>query len=308
MRDIDKVDLIYIASTGRSGSTLLEILLGSFDNVWTMGEVYVLPWEIQKEKGTCGCGEELNDCGFWAPIISQFKNILELNGYIHRFRDDYSTSKFFRFRELINILFRVSISDKQVLSDFCSANRTLFSAVKRGGSAYRNTKISYLVDSSKIFYRLFWLLHCESISTKVIHIVKDPRSFVYSKIKTDNRRLEKLRRAFRMSVRYVIENHLIERIVRNIPKENTLFVRYEDLAAHPEKKLEEIARWLNLKYQPDVITGFRSKENHGIAGNIMRHRMEGICLDEKWRQNLGTILRRLVTVVTYFSARKYSYL
>jgi hypothetical protein len=284
------------------------MLLGGFDHIWTMGEIYVLPWELQKERGMCGCGKEFTDCRFWAPIISQFKNILELNGYINRFRDNYSTSKFFRFRELMNILFRKSISDKQSLSDFCSANRILFSAVKKGGSAYRNEKISYLVDSSKIFYRLFWLLHCESISTKVIHIVKDPRSFVYSKIKTEKRRWEKLRRTFRMSLRYVIENHLIEKIVRNIPRGNTLLVRYEDLAAHPEKKLEEIIRWLDLTYQPDAITGFRSKQNHGIAGNIMRHCTEGIYLDEKWRQNLGTSLRSLVTVITYFSARKYSYL
>jgi hypothetical protein len=308
MRGPDKINLIYIASTGRSGSTLLEILLGGFDHIWTMGEIYVLPWELQKERGMCGCGKEFAYCRFWAPIISEFKNILELNGYINRFRDNYSTSKFFRCRELINILFRKTISDKPSLSDFCSANRILLSAVKKGGSAYRNKKISYLVDSSKIFYRLFWLLHCESISTKVIHIVKDPRSFVYSKIKTEKRPWEKLRRTFRMSLRYVIENHLIERIVHNIPKGNTLFVRYEDLAAHPEKKLKEIARWLDLTYQPGAIADFRSRQNHGIAGNIMRHCTEGIYLDEKWRQNLGTLLRSLVTLITYFSARKYSYL
>ena len=307
MMQSEKIDLIYIASSGRSGSTLLEILLDTFENIWTLGEIYVLPWEIEKNKGVCGCGKELNDCEFWAPIISQFQTLLELNGNIARFRDDYSVSKFFRFRELINILLRKSISDTQSLTDFCSANRTLLSAIKKESSAYKNTEMSYLVDSSKIFYRLFWLIQCKSISVKVIHIAKDPRSFVYSKIKAEKPSLGKLLKAFRMSIRYTIENQLIETVLRNIPKENTLFIRYEDLATHPEKKLEEIACWLNLKYEPDAINDFRSKENHGIAGNIMRQGTQGIYLDEKWRTNLSFILKSLVIALTYFKAKKYSY-
>ena len=118
MKQSEKIDLIYIASTGRSGSTLLEILLDSFESIWTLGEIYVLPWEVKKNKGICGCGKELNDCEFWAPIISEFKTLLDVNGNIDRFRDDYSVSKFFRFRELINILLGKSISDAQSLIDF----------------------------------------------------------------------------------------------------------------------------------------------------------------------------------------------
>ncbi|MDY6853503.1 MAG: sulfotransferase [Thermodesulfobacteriota bacterium] len=308
MMKSEKIDLIYIASTGRSGSTLLEILLDSFGSIWTLGEIYVLPWEIEKNKGTCGCGKKLNDCEFWAPIISRFKTLLELNGNIHRFRDDYSVSKFFRFGELINILLGKKMSDTQSLIDFCSANRKLLSAVKKESSAYKNTEMSYLVDSSKIFYRLFWLIQCNSISIKVIHITKDPRSFVYSKIKNEKLFLKKLLKAFRMSLRYTTENQLIERVLRNIPKENALFIRYEDLATHPEKKLEEIACWLNLKYEPGTIMDFRSKKNHGIAGNIMRQGTQGVYLDEKWRINLSSVLKYLVILLTYFKAKKYSYL
>ena len=111
-----------------------------------------------------------------------------------------------------------------------------------------------------------------------------------------------------MSLRYTIENQLIERVLMNIPKENTLFIRYEDLATHPEEKLEEIACWLNLKYEPGAINDFRSKKNHGIAGNIMRQGTQGIYLDEKWRTNLSSVLKSLVILLTYFKAKRYSYL
>ncbi|MFW5804266.1 MAG: hypothetical protein ACOCWG_03435 [bacterium] len=37
--------LIYIISTGHSGSTLLDILLGTFNNVFSTGEFRYFTWQ-----------------------------------------------------------------------------------------------------------------------------------------------------------------------------------------------------------------------------------------------------------------------
>ena len=111
----------------------------------------------------------------------------------------------------------------------------------------------------------------------------------------------------RMSLQYVIEYCLIETVLQNIPKGNTLLVRYEDLAAYPDKKLEELARWLGVRYRRDATENFRARVNHGIAGNIIRHGTKGIHLDEKWSNDLGGLSRILVILLKYFLARKYGY-
>ena len=65
----DKINLVYIASIGRSGSTLLESMLGAHSRVQTMGELHIWPHEI--EGGgirPCSCGEFVEACKFWSYV------------------------------------------------------------------------------------------------------------------------------------------------------------------------------------------------------------------------------------------------
>ena len=65
------INLVYIASSGRSGSTLLELILNNFDEVWTVGELNILPWEIKETTQFCGCGQEVKNCGFWSLVTKK---------------------------------------------------------------------------------------------------------------------------------------------------------------------------------------------------------------------------------------------
>jgi hypothetical protein len=282
--------------------------MAQFKSVWTMGELYVLPWELREERGLCGCGNKVRECEFWSPIIRKLQSSLSVEGKISLFREGYSIAPFFRTRDLMEIIFSKKGPKEPDLSMFCSENTLLFSEVRKRAESFEANRILYLVDSSKIFYRLYWLIHCSGIDLKVIHIVKDPRAFVYSKIKTEERTTSNALTAFRMSVRYNLENHLIERVIRRVKNENVFRIRYEQLAARPEKVLEQIGDWLKIPYPTHAAAALRSSENHGIAGNIMRHRSEGVFLDEKWKSGLSRSLKRLVILFTYFFAKKYHYL
>ena len=64
------VRIIYLAGLGRSGSTLLERLLGELPGVCAVGEVVHL-WQrgiVDDER--CGCGEKFSECDFW-PRVGQ---------------------------------------------------------------------------------------------------------------------------------------------------------------------------------------------------------------------------------------------
>ena len=57
--------VIYIARSGRSGSTLLEQVLGELPGVVNVGELIELFSWTAPHGQRCGCGRAFADCPFW---------------------------------------------------------------------------------------------------------------------------------------------------------------------------------------------------------------------------------------------------
>ena len=57
--------VLYIAGTGRSGSTLLASILGEVEGVFAAGEVRYLWQRGLAERRLCGCGVPVRDCPVW---------------------------------------------------------------------------------------------------------------------------------------------------------------------------------------------------------------------------------------------------
>ena len=70
---MDKVKVIYIAGEGRSGSTLLERILGQHNKIFAAGELIHI-WERSfMENQLCSCGKSFYECEVWKDIISNFR-------------------------------------------------------------------------------------------------------------------------------------------------------------------------------------------------------------------------------------------
>lgn len=65
--------LINICGHGRSGSTMLDLMVGHGDNAFSCGEVYAWfrPWRTHHRKIVCSCG--IDPCPVWEKI----KNVSE---------------------------------------------------------------------------------------------------------------------------------------------------------------------------------------------------------------------------------------
>ena len=137
------LSLIYIVSNGRSGSTLLDLLLNGFDNVWTIGEINVLPFELKYNIKECGCGQKILRCNFWSSIKKTVGKILEINGNIDLFRESHTAGKVLRPKELLRIFFGVAFP-KNKLFKFCKDNETLFSEIKGKAQSIKKKEIEYL--------------------------------------------------------------------------------------------------------------------------------------------------------------------
>src|SRR5262252_9835277 len=60
--------VLYIAGSGRSGSTLLERALGEIPGFVNVGELIDLYRRVAEHGERCGCGQEFARCPFWSRV------------------------------------------------------------------------------------------------------------------------------------------------------------------------------------------------------------------------------------------------
>jgi hypothetical protein len=305
----NKLKLLYIASNGRSGSTLLEMVLGIHSRMWTTGEFYVLPFEAQASTKPCGCGQAVRECPFWGPLVEAFEPLWR-RGTINRFRDWYHGGPLFRPAELAR-LWRLSPGvagpTESAVLEFGVDNERLLSAVLERAREFKGPQVTWLVDASKNIYRLMWLQRSGQFDLRVIHLVKDPRAFAYSISRRKDGSVSRNRLA-RATMRWNIENYLFDRLLqRHFDPSAWLRIRYEDLATRTEGVLGNITDWLGVPANEPLTDRFRATVNHGVAGNPMRLETGGIRLDERWREGLTAATQKLIGMVSFAQSRRYGY-
>jgi len=311
-----KINLIYIASNGFSGSTLLDVLLGAHPEIMTVGEIQLLPWEI-KLGGVdpCGCGLPVPECPFWKAVLNEL-GFNELKGTpIEFFRESHWGGKILRWKLLTKLLFKKDNRLNQQILEYGYNNYLLFKAVLSAANRHLNKKPYWIVDASKDFYRMVYLKRSGYFNMKVIHLMKDPRNFVYTTIKgllsrrsIGNYSPTILRKAIRMSGRWLVENWLIDFFCKKEFKPDEIIkIKYESLAGNPEKTLKYICNFLEIKYTKEILENFINYENHGISGSEIRYERKDIYLDEKWRYHLPGGYKLLTHVITFPLQKTFGY-
>jgi hypothetical protein len=99
-------------------------------------------------------------------------------------------------------------------------------------------------------------------------------------MKRTNAKLERASRGWRYANLYT------EFMLRTLPKDTYLHIRYEELCRDPEATVSKICAFLDLPFEPSMLT-FSGDTQHNIGGNRMR--MSGlneIREDVKWRNLL----------------------
>ena len=60
--------VLYLGGFGRSGSTLLERILGQIPGWTNVGELVDLPRSVFVHQENCGCGEPFLTCPMWSQV------------------------------------------------------------------------------------------------------------------------------------------------------------------------------------------------------------------------------------------------
>ena len=70
MTSREKTKVLYIAGSGRSGSTILDNILGQIEGFFPVGE-FVYVWNRLANDGICSCGSRFRACELWGPVLER---------------------------------------------------------------------------------------------------------------------------------------------------------------------------------------------------------------------------------------------
>jgi hypothetical protein len=287
-----QVDTLYILSAGHSGSTLLNLILGSHPRAIAVSELTRLPANIAHDE-RCTCGVGMRECAHWREVCARLKakvgvDILadpgRLNlGYIGAPNGIYRGSLAYRTawkaRRFATYLAQFAgVPPPPYLRSRIDAevrNRlAVYEAVRETSQA------AIVVDASKGFIPGIAIYQAQPARMRFILLTRDGRAVFYSNLKRGFGQSYSMR-VWRNYYRYGLPI-----VRRRVDPAHVLIQRYEDLATNPQREVERICAFAGIPYEPSMLQP-NSKQHHITSGNNMRFRFEdGIRLDVKWRSEL----------------------
>ena len=227
--------IVYIAGTGRSGTTLLAGLLGRIPGVVNLGEVRFVWDRGLLADETCGCGVPFSSCAFWSAVAGRLDGRVppdraaELAGSVNRVR--FTSLPGSRGSGLWP---RTGIQRLE-LAEYRYYLRLLYDAV-----ASVLPPDAILVDSSKSPAHLVNVAAVTDAPLSVLHIIRDSRGVAMSlqrrRLRTESRDDTELMyqaSAFDTATHWLITNGIFEFYAARAEGIDWRTMLYEDLARAP---------------------------------------------------------------------------
>ena len=262
--------LIYIAGSARSGSTLLDIVLGNHSNTFSVGELNKLFKSGLINSELCSCGNVVKDCDIWKDIIDEWQSQakLEFSEYSKLVRFYESRKNWVR---LLKELKRPSDRFKIYLND----TKKLYSIISQV------TFCDTLIESSKSPNRALILSHIYPKKTLiVVHLLRKFSNVLNSHKKILKKNLAKgieestkkkgVRFLFYIIPIWLFENALIYIFLKKRRKIVTFEDYIKDPSAIAERIHGEKVVFVNNYEAEHLVAGnrLRMKSNITVKGNI----------------------------------------
>ena len=230
------VRILYIASLPHSGSTLLDLLLGSHSAVQGLGEIqalkrYVAPGQdgTPRRRRQCTCGaSSVWLCPFWSAVDAT----LRLSGI-----------------EGLQAL-SIAAEDKET---FQRDNRALFSAIAEVAQK------RVLVESSKSLTRLRRLMGTPSLTLLPVFLHRAPAGQIASMV----RKYGDAEKQIELNIRGSGE------LLGFFSDRTDPVVSYVSLTEDPKAVLTSLLQPLGLEYE-EAQLNWTSQPHHNLGGNRMR--------------------------------------
>jgi Sulfotransferase family len=306
--------VIFLGGLGRSGTTLLERLLGELPGVCTAGEV-VHMWQrgiVADER--CGCGDLFGSCPFWDKVGQaafggwagvDVRRISELRAAVDRIR---------RVPALAAPVLQPAT--RREVDEYVAFYARVYAAIAEVSGC------ETVVDSSKHASLAFCLRWHPDLDLRVVHVVRDSRAVAFSWTRQvsrpDSATASYMTRypPARAAALWNAHNsalHLLPRV-----GVATTRIRYEDLVAAPAATVAKVAEFAGLPSQLGELGYLHGDVDlrwaelsaaHTASGNPMRFATGQVPIrrDEQWRTAMPAGQRRMVTGLTLPLLARYGY-
>ena len=249
-----KFKLLYIAGNGHSGSTIIDIILGSTKDYFSAGELtYITRDELKNEY--CSCNELISDCEVWNKIFALWISNMNISyTKYNELRNRYEGNKYF-----FKVLFYYFFPSKN-FNFYVSNTKFLFEAI------HLVTNASVIIDSSKISSRALILKKIAPVS--IIFLLRNFKGVLNSEkknIKKDILNGIEMNSKPKKTVS-VFRNWFITNFTCNIL---TLFIKSQKLFFLDFIKNPRILININ-HYLTENMLSKKYKADHMIAGNSIR--------------------------------------
>jgi hypothetical protein len=305
--------VVYLGGLGRSGSTLLERLLGELPGACAAGEIVHL-WERGiADDELCGCSERFSACGFWSRVgqaafggwdAVDLARVAQLRRSVDRTR-------------FIPVLAGSALParTRRDLSEYTAFYARAYHAIAQVSGS------TTVIDSSKHASLAFCLSKCPEVDVRVVHLVRDSRAVAFSWTTTVPRpeaagSYMTTYPPTSAAAHWNAQNGALQLLARRGAP--VLRVRYEDLVRSTLPTLARVARFAGLPADEGSL-GFLNAEGdppsallnraHTVSGNPMRFATGRTAIrdDERWRTAMPRSQCRAVTAMTFPLLTHYGY-
>jgi len=303
--------ILHVISYPRSGSTILGLALGQYEETAFLGEVSaILTGDWNKP---CGCGDHetimVRECPLWGPILNKVQAVLERHELWDVKRDD-GLKKDLRKDFLKEVLKQ---QKKDCIHRELEATEEILRIIYEDASD--NLKVPVIVDSSKdpIYFQI--LINYFGENHLPVHLFRDPRAVVYSArrrpVVTRKGIPLSIWRSSRIALGWGAKNFLFETYIQK-SKGASYSIRYEDWCKNPKKITDGIMENLFSSFIKTPFidqSSFEVTTSHSFHGNRSRKSSGTIKIksDQSWKKGLKRKFKLASTIPSLLFMRRYGY-
>ncbi len=284
-------DIVFVLSDARSGSTLVDQLLGSNDRVTTVGEVHWLAAYITQNRDIynpvhpliCSCTKQMAECEFWLDVANAVGCPLESLRLRPRFFSSLRST-----HGLSGVLSRVSRHLKYLIEKhpawyrqaacqkLFDGPRVAADSIKLFDAVLKVSKARCVIDSSKSAFRFRPIFESVPDRVRVILLARDYRAVVHSKMNR-GKTLDAAARGWRNKV------WQMEALTMDVNPASIFRLKYEEFCQQPAMKIKKLCDFLDLEFSEDMLIR-RAADLHHIGGSPSKFDSEKseIRLDQKY--------------------------
>jgi hypothetical protein len=287
-----KKKILYIVGLSRSGSTIVDIVLGNNRDSLSCGELTNVFEDAFVLNQICSCGQRGNDCEYWQTIKKEWeaKSSIDLSEFVELIKK-YEKNGFLQWTRLfINIFIHKTKKFKTYIY-----HTKLFLDI-----LYNYNQINILIDSSKRILRFMILRKVTDYDVLPIYLIRNLKGVLASFAQHSKPGIHKQVMLSKTIFHYFLLNLQI-RLILLFYKHKHL--NYEEMLQNPQKELQEIKNLFDVDLQESInkVTQERVLAvSHIISGSHIRTHSNLILQNKpsnKWRKIVPPFYVKLSDII-----------